>query len=99
MAPEQLFVPAYVPDTEDVETPAAVPSSVTLHPGNPAMPPAGTAIVNVKDVLVRLPVTLPLKATVPAAVDAATDPDTELPDWASVHVINPLPVESDAVPA
>jgi hypothetical protein len=94
--PEQLLVPEYVPEMADAETAGAVPSIVTLQPGEPDMDPA--AIVNVNDVLESDPARVPLKATVPSEDLAVTSPATEVADCETVHVIVPAPVESDAEP-
>jgi hypothetical protein len=98
IAPEQLFVPVYVPEIAEAVTLFAVPSIEAVQPGNPDIPPAGILIVKVSDVPAMVPDRLPLNPTVPSSVAAVTDPDMDAADCATVHVIVPAPVESDADP-
>jgi hypothetical protein len=97
--PVQLFVPEYVPEIIVLVTPVAAPLTIALHPGNPDMPPVGAVIVNVKVVPESVPARLPLNATAPGCVVATTEPETELPDCDTVHVMFPGPVESEPAPA
>jgi hypothetical protein len=96
--PVQLFVPEYVPAIVEAVGPAAVPVIVAPQVGNPNIDPAGTWTVNDNDVPDAVPDSVPVKLTIPSSVAAVTGPDSEEPDWEIVHVILPLPVESEAVP-
>ena len=91
-------MPVYVPAIVEFETSVPVPSIVALQPGNPDIPPGGTVIMNFNDAPERVPVRVPLKATVPNAVVAVTSADTDAPDCETTHDIVPDPVESDAGP-
>ena len=82
----------------EFEIPVPRPFIVAVQPGNPDIPPVGTVIVKVSEVSERVPVRLPLNATVPSEVVAVTRADTERPDCETVHVIVPDPVESDTEP-
>ncbi|MFL5479901.1 MAG: hypothetical protein ACJ79X_12865, partial [Gemmatimonadaceae bacterium] len=79
-------------------TPVAVPSIDALQPGNPEMPPAAILMLNVSDVPVSVPDSVPLSATVPSSVAAVAVPDIAAPDCETIQVMVPGPVESDIEP-
>src|SRR5438874_6197206 len=97
-APEQLLVPVYVPEIVVFVTPVAVPLMVAVQAANPETPPAGTEIVNVSEVPVRVPVSVPVKMTTPSEVFAVTGAEIEPADCDTVHVIVPAPLESEVEP-